>query len=330
VLYPSGLANPDLKWESNKKLDAALELGFLKDRISLTADYYHNRSGNQLLYIGIPGQTGFGSYVGNFPAVVQNSGLELDLTTINLRRADLEWTTSINFTLPKNKLVSFPGLTSNPNYSNSYIIGQPVNLTKLYHYLGINSADGTINLESTDYSKRIPAPVGNPYYGGINNNISYKGFQLSFFFQFSHQMGRTDYQYAPSPIGAMYNQSTAALDRWQQKGDNALFPKATTTYGTVGANTYYFLSSTAFWGDASFVRLKTASLSYNLPALVTKKLRLSACSIYVQGQNLYTWAKQKYVLDPETTLPGTGPGLGTGVMVVPPLRTIVAGIHCSL
>jgi TonB-linked SusC/RagA family outer membrane protein len=330
VLSPGQLANPDLKWESNKKLEVALELGLLKDRISLTAAYYHNRSGNQLLYIGIPGQTGFGTYTGNFPAVIQNSGLELDLSTTNFKSTDVEWTTSLNFSLPVNKLVSFPGLATNTNYSANYVIGKPVNLTKLYHYLGINPDDGTINLENTDYTKRIPAPVGTPYFGGINNNITYKDFQLSFFFQFSHQQGRTEYQYGSTPIGSLGNQNTAVLDRWQKKGDNALFPKATTTYGAVGSNTYYFLTSNAFWGDASFVKLKTVSLSYNLPAMLIKKLKLSACSFYIQGQNLYTWAKQKYVLDPETTLPGTGGGLGTGVMVVPPLRTIVAGIHCSL
>jgi TonB-linked SusC/RagA family outer membrane protein len=329
VYYPSGVPNPDLQWETNKKLEVAVELGFLKDRILLTTAYYRNRSGNLLIYLALPSQVGFSTYLGNFPAVVQNSGLEVELNTKNIKSKDFEWTTSFNFSLPKNQVTSFPGLATS-SYANTYVIGQPVNLIKVYSYTGTKSTDGTLSV-SSDYNNRLVTSVGTPYNGGMNNNITYKSLQLSFFFQYNHQMGRTMYQYGPTPIGGMYNQYTAVLNRWQKAGDNALFPKATTSSSTsVGANTYYFLNSNAFWGDASFIKLKTVSLSYSLPAALIKKIKMSTCSFYIQGQNLFTWSKQKYVLDPETSLPGTGGGLGTGVMNVPPLRTIVAGIRCSL
>src|SRR6202000_1694475 len=77
ILVPSRIANPYFAWEVDKKLEGAIELGFLKDRINLEADVYQNRTGNQLVGQPLPSQDGFSSIQANLPAVVQNIGLEL-------------------------------------------------------------------------------------------------------------------------------------------------------------------------------------------------------------------------------------------------------------
>jgi len=79
------------------------------------------------------------------------------------------------------------------------------------------------------------------------------------------------------------------------------------------------------------LKLRSVNLSYTLPQEWLKHVKISNASIFVQGQNLYTWAKNKYTLDTETTIQGGPPGLGTGTLgqVLPPLRTIVFGVNCS-
>src|SRR5690606_5114684 len=110
---------------------------FFKDRLFLTAAYYNNRSSNQLLGNPLPGTTGFTSIQSNLNATVQNTGLEFTLRNTNFQIKDFEWSSSVNLTLPKNKLVAFEGL-ENSAYRNSFVIGQPATVKKLYHYLGID------------------------------------------------------------------------------------------------------------------------------------------------------------------------------------------------
>ncbi len=333
---PGQIPNDNIQWETTRKFEAALELGFLKDRILLTANYYRNRSSNQILSIAVPTQSGTNSYTANVPALIQNSGLELELNTTNFKSKNFEWKTSLNLTVPKNKLVSFPGLERS-FYATSYIVGKPINFTRAYHYLGVDPANGRATYEDVDKDGAITfandrkvMPLGTPYYGGLSNTLTYKSFELDVFFQFNHRFGTTNI--ISSPVGTLRNQNTSVLDRWRKVGDVAPFAGASTTAGSPLATSWGFYgSSDAVYGDASYLKLRSASLSYNLPADWTEKIKMSNCRLYVQGQNLFTWAKNKYIFDTETTVQGGPSGLGTGTIgqVMPPLRTIVFGINCS-
>lgn len=334
-VYQPTLPNSAIQWETTRKLELAMELGFLKDHILLTANYYRNRSGNQLTYLSLPTQSGYNSYTANVPALIQNSGLELDITTTNIDTKHFKWTSSFNITFPSNELLKWPGLAQS-FYSSSYIIGQPINFTKLYHYLGINPATGVAQYEDLnkdgliDYTNdRVLMPIGTPYYGGLYNTISYKNWQCSFFIQFNHRMGYVNS--VNSPVGSLNNQNTSVLDRWQQAGDQAPYPGATATAGKPIYNSYnYYTSSSVFWGDASYIKFRSANISYSLPQQWIGKLKMSSCRIYVEGQNLFSWMKNKYTFDTETSIAGGPSGPGTGQYpVLPPLRTIVLGVNLS-
>ncbi|MDQ1090130.1 SusC/RagA family TonB-linked outer membrane protein [Siphonobacter sp. SORGH_AS_1065] len=335
TLVNYNIPNPTLHWETTRKLEVALEMGFFHDRILLKSAYFRNRSGDQLASTNMPTQSGVNSFSSNLDAVIQNKGFEFELNTINVATAALRWSTNINFTFLRNKLLSI-GDPKKLFNSSSYTIGQPVNATRLYQYTGLDAnglptvqdidGDGVINFNKD----RVMAPIGNPFFGGINNSLSYKNFQLDVFLRFNHRMG---YQFNFSdlygfPLGnSVANKTTAALNRWSESNPNGVYPAATTLYSSAFS---YYSSSNALWGDASFLKLSTVSLSYNLPAALIQPLQLSKVSVYVQGQNMFTWAKQKYILDPETSLPGTGTGLGSGqFQAVPQLRTIVAGLNVS-
>lgn len=336
ALYRATLPNQAIKWETTRKLEFAMELGFLHDRISFTGSYYRNRSADQLLSAALATQAGYNSYTVNMPALVQNSGIELELNTLNLKTSNFGWRSSLNVTFYQNKLVKFPGIEKS-FYASSYLVGQPIDMVRKYLYTGYDpntgipqyadlNKDGSIDVNN---DRQIIKP-GTPFFGGLNNTFSYKNWDLSFFLQFNRRKGATNN--ISTPVGSSRsNQNTSLLDRWRQPGDNdATYPAATSTPGTpIYLGYTQYSGSTALWGDASYLKLRSAAISYTFPRKWVEKAKISNLKVYAEGQNLFTWAKNKYVYDPETSVPGGPPGLGIGFNVMPPLRTIVFGINCS-
>lgn len=328
-LYATRIPNAYFAWEVNKKLELGLDLGFLNDRINLTAGYYLNRSGNQLLSYPLGATAGFPSVQANLPAVVRNSGAEFTLNTTNLQRKNFKWSTSVNLTLQGNKLVSYPGLETS-NYANVYVEGQSIFISKRYVFAGVNAEDGLYNFikssGETTTDPEYPAdlmvtkPVTQQYYGLLGNALKYKGLQLDFSFQFVKQQ-KVNYYGESSVLQSAgtfnYNLPAAmAGNFWIRPGDEALFGRLSTF--NLADPGYRSTTSTFGYGDASFIRLKNVSLSYNLPSLWQKTMRLKNVNVYLQGQNLATFSNY-FGLDPET-----------GSLGLPPLRTIVFGIHASI
>lgn len=326
-LYPTRLFNPDYSWEVNRKTELALELGFLQDRILFTGAWFKNRGSNQLVQYQLPLQTGFSGVLKNFPATVQNTGLELSLTTKNIAKVNFEWSTTFNITLPKNKLVSFPGLDAS-SYANRYVIGHSVNVQKGFDFLGVNASTGIF--EYNDINKDgildvndfvILGDTDPDYYGGFLNTISYKGFEADIFFEFKKQLGKNylysvymPYGYIP---GTMSNQPSEVSSRWQQPGDKTNIQQYTATFGTPAFNAVnYFPGSGAVYSDASYLRLKNVAVSYSFQPGLLHKYHITYCRVYLQGQNLLTITGYK-VADPETQ----------NMYALPPLKTLTAGIQ---
>lgn len=312
-----GFENPNIKWETTKKLEFGLDLEFFKNKVSFTTNYYRNRSSNQIVLKQLATQSGFSLYQDNIDALVQNTGVEFELSSKNIVKADFTWNTSFNLTLPQSKLISYPGLSPT---NTVYAIGKPIPYVSYYDYKEVDPETGapTYNVDEDGNIKRIAARIGTPFYGGLSNTLTYKNWSLDFLFQFTHEKGFTNKvsQYNNEfVLGNMVNQPKAALDRWRQQGDMGTnYPAATTTSGTEVYTAYdYYDSSSASYGDISYLRLQSANLSYGIPKTYLDKLNMNSCSIYMQGQNLINMEKSKY------RLAGT----------MPLLRTLVLGINCS-
>lgn len=327
VLSPSP-GNPNIQWETNKKLEFGVNLGFYKDRFLLNVDYYRNRSDNQLSYLVLASQTGYNSFTGNFPALLQNRGFEFELTSRNIDSKDFTWKTSLNITIPRNALLR---VDSGYFYATSLKLGHGVQQVMRYAYAGVDPATGgprywtSGRKDSTtatpNYNNdRVLVGEGAPtWYGGISNDLRYKNWELSFFIQVTRQRGDIN----PRPVTFGYTGIPGVLGNvpawwltagmWQQPGDNARAPKATTN-----TSPYSYLGSSDFsYGDNSFVKLRNATLSYLLPDQWIGHIKMSYCRVYVQAQNLLTLTKNKIAYDPET---------GTST---PPLRIITLGLNCS-
>ncbi|MET7000359.1 SusC/RagA family TonB-linked outer membrane protein [Chitinophaga defluvii] len=325
-LLPARLFNPDYRWELNKKFETAIELGLLDNRLFFNAAYFHNRSSNQLINFNLPSQTGFKTVLRNFPAVIQNAGLEMELRTTNVAKKNFSWTTGVNITFYRNKLVEFPGL-ENTSYATRYIIGQPLSVEQGYRFLGVNPQTGVYEFEDLNHDGKynsldyiVLGSADPKYYGGVNNTITFKGFQLDFLFQFVKQLGSHPIYSRSSNNGAIGNLPVMTLDRWQQPGDVAPYQMFSTTSGTPAYNaTNLIYNSTAKLTDASYVRLKNISLYYSIPERWGRVLKMKKCNIYVQAQNLLTI----------TNYIGNDPEVAS-YLRTPPLKVITTGFQLSL
>lgn len=319
-IQPTRLFNPDFGWETNKKFEAALELGFFRDRIFLTAAWFKNRSSNQLVGIPLPATTGFVSMQSNLDATVENTGLELEWRSENFKTKNFSWTTSVNLTLPENRLVEYPGLETS-TYKNKFIVGESIFIRKLYHYTGLDSETGLYTVEDVNGDGAITASgdltsfidFSPKYYGGIANQFTYKNLSLDFLFQFVKQKG-VDMASFYAPAGALSNQPVQVLNHFPHDGLGAVTQPYTTGANSAAMTAYEnYTASDAMVQDASFVRLKSLSLAYTIPAVWTGNL---SGKIYVQGQNLLTFTKYKGA-DPENQ----------SVNFLPPLRQFTLGVQ---
>ncbi|WP_183573858.1 SusC/RagA family TonB-linked outer membrane protein [Mucilaginibacter sp. X5P1] len=320
-LIPTRITNADLHWESTKKLNAGFDAGIAKDRLMITINYFVDRSSDQLVSYSLPYITGFDGYEANLPAVIQNQGWEFELTSKNMQSKAFSWSTSFNFTTSTNFLKSFPGLSNSP-YANTDVIGQSILRYYGFKFLGVDPQSGADIYQVKGGGTSSNPPFNsyflgsinlNPaFYGGMNNSFTYKDFQFDLFMQFAKHGLPGGLQSAP---GQLMNNFEFINKRWQHPGDVTNVPKATTI------NTdYNYPSSTANFFNASYLRIKTASLSYTFPRDWTRSKKMERLRIYAQGENLMTlWNRNTALYDPES-----------GINGVPPLRTIVVGVQITL
>ncbi len=327
-LYPTGLANDDYSWETNKKLELALELGFVKDRVLFSISYYRNRSSNQLVGYSLPSTTGFSTVQANLPAVVMNKGWEFELNAKLLNKPQFSWSASLNLTVPTNILLSYPGI-ENSSYANSFEVGNSLFVQKKFHYTGVNPQTGLheyVDIKNKSITSNPSYPedlqaqrsITQQYYGGMNHSLVFKGWQLDIFLQFVKQTGANFWSTAPVP-GMRFNQPEVVLGRWQKPGDQTTIQQFTQKTSSAAYAAYNITDSDYYLVDASFVRLKNLSISYHLPEKVQRGLHLKAGSVFVRGQNLFTITN--YLgLDPENQ----------STSHLPPLRVLTGGISITL
>ncbi len=324
TLAPEGLANPNVHWEVNKKLEFGLDLGLFNSRVNITANYFRNRSNNQLSQTTLPDFAGLSSVLENLPALVQNTGFEGIINTTNIKTRSFTWRSSFSISYSQNKLVSFPGIAQTA-YASFLTVGKSLYTQKRYHFTGVDPATGLYTFEDVNkdgtlnQSDYVTTPsIGPKYYGGFNNSFSYKGFQLEVFFQFVNQMQQS-YLAGSSP-GSYGNQPVAVLQRWQNPGDNTSIQRFTSAgFSTAAGNTYSeFEYSDGLIVNGSFVRLKNVNLSYTLPKTFVQHLGVTSAQVYFTADNLFT----------VTPYVGGDPEIGGSAL--PPLRTLLIGLNLSL
>jgi TonB-linked SusC/RagA family outer membrane protein len=321
TLVPQSLANPYLHWETNRNFEAGLNVDLFKGRVNVEAIYYSDRARDQLVNLPLASITGFSRYFANSPAVIRSYGAEFYISTRNIRDKDFSWTTRINLTIPRTKLLAYPGvdnLVGNFGLGNyTYVIGKPITGIKLFRYAGVDPATGNYNFYNAAGQKGEFTPLISPvtlnqqvdrnvfvdrapkWYGGILNSLSYKNFSMDFLVTVTKRVGPSYLASLTLSPGPAFNIPVdLANQRWMKPGDVTTVPKATQGIKAF-LNQNLFQYSTGAFSDATYARLQNLSFSYRLPARLIRKAHLSTLSVYVAGQNLLTVSKFGG-LDPET------------------------------
>lgn len=325
-LTPQKLFNPDYSWEQIRKLDLALELNFIRDRLSIEVDYFQNKSRNQIINYSLPGQAGFASVLQNFPGIVQNRGLEIQLGGTVIKTAGFSLHSALQLTKSSNQLLAFPGLAAS-SYAKRYTLGKPLDGRIGYLFAGVDPQTGLY--EFWDANKIKTASPSLPdytylgstdpdFYGGWSNDLVFGNWQLNFLFEFRKQLGADPVFSHTDRAGTIKNQPAVVLQRWMQPGDYGPYQRFTQSFGAPASAAVNAFNSNAYFTDASFVRLKTLSLSYGLPSSAMKKMKMQSARLYLEGQNLLLITKYKGN-DPESQ----------NTLTLPPLRVIAAGVQIT-
>ncbi len=336
--YESTQANPNLKWEKNYNMNLGLDLAFI-DRIFVTLEYY-NRDTKDLLYNRpISATTGFLNYLGNL-GQLNNKGVELEVRSLNISNADFNWTTVLNLTHNKNKIVALDGNLDQVVESSWFIrkIGLPFNTFYVKEFAGVDPSSGNAlyykntedengNLDRTltqdvNEAQAVPYKQVDPKIsGGLTNILSYKWFDLAF--TLSYSLGGYSFDKTGTYIetdGASEgnrNLPIYELDRWQKPGDITDIPRF-----VLGRSDKVSGGSSRFVHSTDHLRLKNLTFGFTLPHNWTDKVLLDKVRVYFSGSNLLTWAKWKQY-DPEV------PVSGEVFCETPPMRTFSFGVEVN-
>ncbi|HEV7350907.1 TonB-dependent receptor [Telluribacter sp.] len=337
AISPSGIANPDLRWEKSAQANFGVDISMLNNRISVIMDYYHKQT-NDLLYVKtLPLSSGYSSITGNY-ASLENKGFEFATNAIILN-GPVTWSVSGNLTANRNKLLDLDGGTTQERFVTNFSIlsvGQPLGVFKTYVFDGINQTgdaiipgyDGRIGghkVKDLNNDGAINAQdqtiTGNPnpnFIFGASTNLGYKNFDFSAFL--SGSQGNDIYNAShlsfETPLGHR-NQFKGLVNRWTPTNPNNQYVSA--FQGGRLPITDYPVE------DGSYVRLKNITLGYTLPAIKG----ISRARIYVSGNNLLTLTKYSGY-DPEVnTYAGSNTAIGIDNLVYPQAKSFLGGIQVT-
>ncbi len=334
------IADPNLTWQTNRSLNIGIDYEIYGGRFNGALEFFHSRKTRLLSEDAVAGTTGFPTVTRN-SGEVQNIGFETNLNAQILRGSALKWTTNVNLTFAQNKIVSLNAddilLNAYSDLEATHIlkIGQPVGSFYGLKTTGIDPQTGDMQYEDTngdgkiDYNdaqvigKALPT-----FFGGLTNNLTYKGFDLSVFCRYS--AGNQVYNLIRSTtenlgwnnnggLTSIYaNNTTNVLDRWHQPGDNAKYGRASFV------NQNYYQNSSQFVENASFFRIQNVNLGYTFRNIKG----IAGIRLYAEAQNLYVLTGYKG-FDPEVSSNGglSDRTAGIDYGAYPSARTFLVGLN---
>ncbi|MGC8866018.1 MAG: SusC/RagA family TonB-linked outer membrane protein [Bacteroidales bacterium] len=352
---PTGIANPDLKWETSEQTNIGFDARFLDDRLSLGFNWYRKMTKDLLVVAPIPAFIGNGA-----PAInggsVKNTGVEIELGLKGKMR-DIKYDLMLSGGYNKNTMVSInneegklygAGVHSMNNICMA-IVGEPIAFFWGYKTAGVfqnqaeidnyKASNGQViqpnakpgDLKFVDLNddgvidNKDRTNIGNPYPDvtlGLNFSAEYHGFDFNMFWYGA--FGQEIFNGTRRFDLPMSNWSAWILDRWTGEGTSDRIPRVT----IADPNQNFIRPSDLYVEDGSFVRLKNITLGYTLPTSLSQKVKIERLRVFISANNLLTFTGYSG-FDPEI---GANWALDVGIdrNVYPQPRTITFGFNCSL
>ena len=332
--WPSRTPNPDLTWEVAKTINVGVDVDVM-DRVNFSVDVYRRDNEDLLQNVILPGTSGISSQLQNVGSV-RNHGIEFQVTTRNIQSTRFNWNTTLTVSSNRNRVTALSDGES-INYGGIYRIEEGFDINSVYmrKWHGVNSQTGAPQWEvvtrnddgdiiardiTEDYGTANPQIVGATtpkFQGGINNAFQYGNFSFNAFFTF--EQGSQRYLGAQGlDHGAYMTMNKRKLQSgesfWRQPGDNATHPAQ-----IVNGNNSAQLESSLYLYDSSYLRLRNARISYDLPSDsgIMQSLGMRSLRVYASGDNLLTF----------TSYPGKDPASGVGGGGYPIAKTYLFGIE---
>jgi len=343
-IYPSTISNPELTWEKTAQFNIGFDFGFFNDRLSGAIDYYIKNTTDLLLDVPVPATTGYSVQTQNVGSL-ENKGFEFVINSDNFV-GDFKWSTSFNFSINKNKITELANGQQlidlgGSDFMNVIMVGQPLGVFYGAEYAGVDPENGDglfyVNDEgggvatTTDFNLANYVVIGDPnpdFISGITNNISYKNVGLDFVFQgvYGNDVNLQGDYWMSSNASQYDNQTIDQLDAWQNPGDETDVPENRLLFpnGTEARSSRYL-------SDASYLRLKTVTLSYTIPEKLTTKMNMTSLRLYASAYNLYTFTNYRG-WDPEVSTDSFTDNVYYGIdfYSAPQPKTIVFGVSIAL
>lgn len=310
ITYQLIRENPTLKWEESTIFDAALEYGFLDDRITGEIAYYYKYTRDALLSVSLPRYQGFDNFWDNLGEIL-NTGVEFSITARPIVTNNFTWKVDFNAAYNYNEIASIGGYSedavSGGTNDTRVVVGQPVGTNFLVKFSHVDPATGRpvyldLNGEETytwtPDNRQAVGKVLPDAIGGITNTFNYKNWDLSFLFVYS--IGGQVYDSSSKrQLGVVsdWNMRTELFDRWREPGDEATFPRLTRDPGVYGSNTPWI--NTDMWlHDADYLRLRNFTVGYNLPKSTLEGIGIDRMRVSFIATNLFVITNYPG-LDPE-------------------------------
>ncbi|MBR4821548.1 MAG: TonB-dependent receptor [Bacteroidales bacterium] len=325
------LPNDKLGWEYSKTWNFGVDFSFFGGRLTGTAEYYTQKTENVLLELKLPYTTGVEKTVANVGST-QNKGFEFSLNGTILEKRDFKWDAGFNFYFNRNKLTSLVTSHDADDTGNRWFIGKPLNCIYDFEYDGLwNDGDKYMNVlqpgagfgdikvkyhgEYDDTGKpvrsisdldKVPISTEADFMGGFHTTLYYKNFDFSVIGSFQHGgvlistiHNNNGYLNMLTGLRGQIN-----VDYWTPDNTNARYPRP----GGLNSNDNPIYGSTLGYFDASYLKLRTITLGYNLGKIkAVKKLGIHSLRVYATVQNplvLFSPYTNECGLDPETNSTG--------------------------
>ncbi|MHC5362757.1 SusC/RagA family TonB-linked outer membrane protein [Myroides sp. LJL110] len=333
-LVPSRLPTPELSWETNMNLNIGLDFGMFENRLNGSVEYFERQSKDLLFAQNLAPSLGYTTTDVNIGGI-KNYGWEFSIDGYPLYTEDWKLHLGLNLTSYKNKITSLPSQEMWQG-NKRWTKGGSIYDFYLMEWAGVNKENGNAQwyIQNEDGSKTITddyseLKVKDRVYkgsalpdvsGGFFANIQYKSWQLSA--NFVYVIGGSIYNrdklflYRPSAGGNTW--SVDMMDRWTPENNQSDVARLSTN-----PKSSWTQESDRFLVDRSFLKLKNLTFSYDLPREFLSKAKIASASVFVQGENLFTWTKEQG-LDPEQTFDGVT------YYRYPAMRTFSVGINVKL
>jgi TonB-linked SusC/RagA family outer membrane protein len=363
------MENENLQWENTAQTDVGFDVGFFKQRLTLTVDYYKKTTSNLLLNAGLPPTTGYPSAYKNI-GKTRNEGLEIGLATTNVAKKNFTWNTSFNISFNKSKVMALAqnqeSITSVMAWDQWYAsvplyiskLGQPLGQMYGYLYDGVYQYEDFDRLANGDYilknnittngNTRNTIQPGDAKYRDLNNDkivndydrtvigrglpVHVGGFGNNFKYRGFDLNIFFQWSYGNDIVNA--NRLNFETGNKTYLNQYASFqgrwtPENTSSTMPRAGGQVGYVYSTRIIEDGSYLRFKTAALGYTLSSKLLRNVKIKSCRIYIAAQNLFTWTKYSGS-DPEVSIGYSALTPGFDYSAYPRARTLTAGLNLSL